>query len=87
MQLPGALQLQVRWPGEANIHGVEPAPRPRHARSHVNTMQKIILDLSANDYGTEMCNLGANCYGAKFRIQKIQRNIQRSKREHLSKKG
>ena len=93
MQLPRAApasQVGARRSGielSANIHGAEPVPRPRHASSHVNATQKITLDLSANDYGVEACNLGVNCYGAELRFQKMKRNLQRSKCEYLLKKG
>ena len=52
----------------AKIHGVKPASCSRHASSHVNAMQKITLDLGANDYGVETCKLSVNCYDAELRV-------------------
>ena len=74
MQLPRVAptsQVGARRSGaelSANTHGAEPVPCPHHASSHINTMQKIIFDLSANDYGIDTYNLGANYYGAELRI-------------------
>ena len=31
-------------------------------------MQKITLDLGANDYGVETCKLSVNCYDAELRV-------------------
>ena len=31
-------------------------------------MQKITLDLGANDYGAETCKFSTNCYGAELKV-------------------
>ena len=43
----------------AKIQGAELMPRPRHASSHVNDTQKMILDLGARAIDAEICKLGA----------------------------
>ena len=40
-------------------------PRPRHASSHVNDMQKMTLNLGVNYFSAETCKLDAKTIGAE----------------------
>jgi hypothetical protein len=62
-------------------------PHLRHADSHVNDMQKMVLDLGANDHGAETCNLGANCNGVEIRVYFLKGYYQGRICENLSKRA
>lgn len=61
--------------GHCHVGPVGQSSEPRYtvpSRRHVNTTQKMTMDLGANDHGAKTCNIGANCYGAELRVHKMK---------------